>query len=69
MSTLAVVEHLDEFEDCLPRLFPRREATLVDELGLQGGEEALRDGIDAPMLLCSVKRPATRPRPGAPVRA
>ena len=51
MAASPVVEDFDEFEDRLSCLRPGREATRVDALGLQGGEEALGDGVDAPMFV------------------
>jgi hypothetical protein len=44
VTTVPVVEDLDEIEDRLSCLSPGREATRVDALGFEGGEEALGDG-------------------------
>jgi hypothetical protein len=45
VESLAVVEHLDEFEDGPPDLSTSRPGLAVDQLGFQGGEPALTDGI------------------------
>src|SRR5262249_15939886 len=53
VATFAVVEALDEFEDRVSCLRRRREATEVDEFGLQRREEALRDGIGPAVRLAA----------------
>src|SRR5262249_57286702 len=44
-----VVPPLDKVEDGDPRLGRGGEASAVQELALQGGEEALAEGVDAPI--------------------
>ena len=41
VTTLVVVEHLDVLDERCPRLGPRGEVGVVDQLFLQRGEEAL----------------------------
>ena len=50
MAALAVVEDLDVLEDGGPGLLPGGPGLAVQQLGLEGGEEALGDGVDAPMV-------------------
>jgi hypothetical protein len=45
MASLSVVEHLQVLDKLGPRRFPCGPRRVVDELDLQGGEEALGDGI------------------------
>src|SRR5262245_40203210 len=45
VPALAVVEDLDEVEDRRPCLLAGRPGEAVDELDLEGGEEALGDGV------------------------
>jgi hypothetical protein len=45
VTTGSVVEGLDVGEDLTTELPPGRPGTAVDELLLQGGEEALGDGV------------------------
>src|SRR5947209_422880 len=45
MPTVRVVPALDEVEDGHPRLGLAREATAVQQLALERGEEALTEGI------------------------
>src|SRR6185295_16840479 len=45
VKPLAIVEDLDVLEDGGAQLDTPRPASLVDELGFDGGEEALDDGI------------------------
>src|SRR5208282_1158140 len=45
VTTMSVVEDLHEFEDRLSRLRPGCETTRVDQLVLQGREEALGDCV------------------------
>ena len=55
MAAAPVVERLDEIEDRLSCLCPGCEATRVDALGLEGGEEALGDRVDAPMFVKAIR--------------
>ncbi len=50
MPSLPIVEHLDPLEAGESRASPRRLALAVDQLRLERPEEALGEGIDAPML-------------------
>ena len=45
VQPLAVVEHLDEVEHRAAHLGSAGPRLPVDQLGLEGGEEALRDGV------------------------
>jgi hypothetical protein len=45
MAALAVVEDLDVLEDSGPGLLPGGPVLAVEQLGLEGGEEALGDGV------------------------
>src|SRR4051794_40310205 len=45
MAALAIVEGLDVLEDRGPGLLPGGPALAVEQLGLEGGEEALGDGV------------------------
>ena len=45
MEPAPVVEDLDELEDRRPGGSPGREGGAVHELSLEGGEEALGDGV------------------------
>ena len=44
-----VVEGLDVIEDGGPRVLSGRERVAAEQILLEGGEEALGDGVDAPM--------------------
>src|SRR5918996_3910789 len=45
MAALAVVEGLDVLEDGGPGLLPGGPTLAMEQLGLEGGEEALGDGV------------------------
>ena len=49
VSADAVVERLDVVEDLRGELAARRPGAAVDEFLLERGEEALGDGVEAPM--------------------
>src|SRR5215813_3522662 len=49
VPTVRVVPPLDKVEDRDPRLGRGGEASTIEELALEGGEEALAEGIDAPI--------------------
>jgi hypothetical protein len=53
VPALAVVERLDVFEHGGLQLEPVGPGAAVDELFFEGGEERLRDGVDAPMFVKS----------------
>jgi len=57
MPPVRVVPAFDEVEDGHPGLDLGREAPAVQQLALEGGKEALAEGIDAPI---AVKRLAGR---------
>jgi hypothetical protein len=71
VSALLVVEHLDPLEDGLGQLLARRRVVAVQELGLDGGEEAFGHGvvqcvddelIEASLNVVCVAPPKTRDR-------
>jgi hypothetical protein len=51
VPALAVVERLDVLEHGRLQLEPVRPGAAVDELLLEGREEGLGDGVDAPMVV------------------
>jgi hypothetical protein len=51
VPALAVIERFDELEDLTDQLLTGRPRAAVDELLLEGREEGLGDGVDAPMVV------------------
>ena len=51
MAPLAIVEHLDVFEDRPDGLLSRGKAIAVNEFPLQRGKETPDDRVDAPMFV------------------
>ena len=49
MAAGGVVPGFDPVEDCRFRFLPGLERAAAEELLLEGGVEALADGVDAPM--------------------
>jgi hypothetical protein len=69
VTSLDVVEGLDVVGDGAPRRVVGSVLLVVDEFGSEGSEEALRDGVDAPIFVKQLSSTSAPTRSWASARS